>query len=75
MTPMPPNVAIAMLLTSMLLAACSKPQPPEKERPVEPQATQLRDAMQAPLQQAHDAQTKAQEADEAKRQAIDAAGG
>lgn len=75
MTPMLPKFAIAMLLISMLLAACSKPQPPDKERPVEPQATQLRDAMQAPLQQARDAQSKAQAADEAKSKAIDAAGG
>jgi hypothetical protein len=42
--------------TLLLLTACSKPQPPEKEQPPEPKAaqahTQLRDAIQAPLDKA-----------------------
>ena len=56
-----------------LLAGCSRPRPPEKERPVEPQATQLRDAMQAPIEQARKAQEEARAAAEAQRAAIDAA--
>jgi hypothetical protein len=40
----------------LLLAACSRPQPPEKERPVEPRAAQsdaaLTQAIQAPLDKA-----------------------
>ena len=57
----------------VLMAGCSKPKPPEKERPVEPQATQMRDAMQAPVEQARRAQEEAKAAAEAQRAAIDAA--
>lgn len=63
------------MLALALLAGCSKPEPPEKERPVEPQATQLRDAMQAPLEQARAAQAEAKKAADAQRAAIDAAEG
>lgn len=62
--------AMALLV---LVAGCSRPKPPEKERPVEPQATQLRDAMQAPVEQARRAQEEAKAAAEAQRAAIDAA--
>lgn len=55
-----------------LLAGCSKPQPPEKERPVEPQATQLRDAIKAPIDKAKDVEKQVQDAAEAQRAAIDA---
>ncbi len=65
----------AMTVTTLLLVACSKPRPPEKERPVEPQATQLRDAMQAPVEQARQAQEEAREAAQAQQEAIDAATG
>ncbi len=61
----------AMLLLAAL-AACSKPQPPEKERPPVPQATQMRDAIQAPLDKAKNVQAEAQKAAEAQRAAIDA---
>lgn len=74
MRPMLPGLAMVMLMTGALLAGCSKPQPPDKDRPVEPQATQLRDAMQAPVDQAREVQSKASAADEARRKAIDAAG-
>lgn len=62
--------AMALLV---VLAGCSRPKPPEKERPVEPQATQLRDAMQAPIEQARQAQEEAKAAAEAQRAALDAA--
>ncbi|UTA54539.1 hypothetical protein L3D22_01350 [Lysobacter soli] len=55
-----------------LLAGCSKPQPPEKERPVEPQATQLRDAIKAPIDKAKDVEKQVQDAADAQRAAIDA---
>ena len=59
-----------------LLAGCT-PQPPEKERPPEPQAqhTQLRDAIQAPLDRARQVEVDTQKAAEAQREAIDAATG
>ncbi len=55
-----------------LLAGCSRPKPPEKERPVEPQATQLRDAINAPLDKAKNVQKELQEANERERAQIDA---
>ena len=61
--------AMAMLA---LLAGCSKPRPPEKERPVEPQATQLRDAIQAPLDKAKSVEKTLQDAAEQQRAQIDA---
>ncbi|MDR0184303.1 hypothetical protein [Lysobacter arvi] len=57
---------------SVLFAGCSKPQPPEKERPVEPQATQLRDAIDAPLEKARSVDQQMQDAADAQRAAIDA---
>lgn len=58
-----------------LLAACSKPKPPEKERPVEPQATQLRDAIQAPIDKAQQVEDQVRAAADAQRAAIEAAEG
>ena len=75
MTPTLPGLMLAMLLSTALLAGCSKPRPPDKERPVEPQATQMRDAMQAPLKEAREAEAKTHSAEEAQRKAIEAAGG
>jgi len=64
-----------------LLCACSKPQPPEKERPPEPQAesqsrepraTQLRDAIQAPIDKAKSVEQTTLDAAEKQRAEIDA---
>lgn len=66
-----PRLLLGALTVAMLLGGCSKP--PDKERPVEPQATQLRDAMQAPVEQARAAQADAAKAAEAQREAIEAA--
>ena len=63
----------AVLLAS--LAACSKPQPPEKERPPVPKAaraTQMRDAIQAPIDRAKSVEADMQKAADAQRAAIDA---
>jgi len=68
---MGPKLLFAMTLLA-LLAGCSKPKPPEKERPVEPQATQLRDAINAPLDKAKNVQKELQEANERERAQIDA---
>jgi len=63
----------AVLLAA--LSACSKPRPPDKERPVEPQAaqhTQLREAIQAPIKQARNVEADMQKAADAQRAAIEA---
>lgn len=63
----------------LLLAACSPPQPPEKERPPEPQArephTEVRDAIRAPVDKARRVEGEVQRAADDQRAAIDAAGG
>lgn len=60
----------------LLLAGCSKPQPPEKERPVEPQAqSELGRAIQAPLDKAKGVEDQVEQAKEAQDAAIQAAGG
>ena len=63
----------ALLLAA--LAACSKPEPPEKERPPVPQAaqhTQMRDAIRAPIDKARNVEADMQKAADAQRAAIDA---
>ena len=69
--------SLVLLATLLTLCACSKPTPPDPERPVEPQAadTRLRDAMQAPVDKAKAAEADVQRAAAAQRAAIDAAGG
>ena len=65
--------------TLLLLTACSKPQPPEKEQPPEPKAaqahTQLRDAIQAPLDKAKGVEDQLQKDKDTQDAAIEAAGG
>ncbi|HEY1142093.1 MAG TPA: hypothetical protein VGE88_18095 [Lysobacter sp.] len=65
--------------TLLLLTACSKPQPPEKEQPPEPKAaqahTQLRDAIQAPLDKAKGVDDQLQKDKDAQDAAIEAADG
>nr|WP_144816980.1 hypothetical protein [Lysobacter ruishenii] len=63
------------------LSACSRPEPPDKERPPEPQATaparhtELRDAIQAPQDKARAVEGAVEDAAKAQRAAIEAAGG
>lgn len=63
------------LLAMTMLAACNAPTPPPTDRPPEPQATQLRDGIQAPLERASAVEADVQEAADRQRAAIDAAGG
>ena len=67
----------AALFIATLLAACSKPAAPDTERPPEPQAANagLREAIQAPIDRARQADADVQDAAEAQRAAIEAAGG
>ena len=66
------------LLAACALAACSKPEPPEKERPPEPKAaseprhTELRDAIQAPIDKAKSVEKTTLDAAEQQRAEIDA---
>ncbi len=65
-------------MSALLLAciACSKPEPPKKEQPPEPQAhaqaTGLRDAIQAPIDRARMVEPAVLDAAQAQRDAIDA---
>ncbi|MEI2431946.1 MULTISPECIES: hypothetical protein [Lysobacter] len=72
---MKPSLAVIALTCAALLAACSKPQPPEKEHPVDPQATQMRDAIQKPIEKAKAVEGDVQQGAQNTRDAIDAAGG
>lgn len=62
----------AATLALLLSAGCSKPQPPEKERPVDPKATQLRDSIQQPIQKAQAVEADVIEAADKQRDAIEA---
>jgi len=63
------------LIAVAALSAC-KPTPPDPERPPEPQAHgELRDAVQAPVDRARAVEDELQQAAEAQRAAIHAAGG
>jgi hypothetical protein len=47
------NIRVVLPLTALLaLAGCNRPVPPAPDKPPEPQATALRDAMQQPLDKA-----------------------
>jgi PBP1b-binding outer membrane lipoprotein LpoB len=61
---------------ALLLTACSKPEPPKKEQPPEPQAhvhaTELRDAIRAPIERAKAVEPAVLDAAQQQRDAIDA---
>ena len=60
------------LLLLPLLTAC-RPEPPSTERPPEPQATALREAMQQPLERAQAADAAVQQAARARDVALEVA--
>ncbi|MGB3393548.1 MAG: hypothetical protein WA956_06300 [Stenotrophomonas sp.] len=62
------------MLSLLLLAACGKPQLPETERPPEPQAGAMRDAIAQPLEKAQAARTAVEDAGKAEQAALEAAG-
>jgi hypothetical protein len=61
------------LLSLPLLVACKRPEPPSPNRPPDPQATALRDAIQQPLDKAKAVQQATDQAAQQQRAAIDAA--
>lgn len=65
------------VLALAMLAGCRPATPPEKERPPEPQAThtQLRDAIQAPVERARAVEADTLQAAARHREAIEAATG
>jgi hypothetical protein len=58
-----------LVLAGLVLVACSKPEPPEKDRPPSPQATAITQAIQAPIEKAKSAETTVLDA--GKQQAAD----
>jgi hypothetical protein len=67
------------LLACCALAACT-PEPPEKERPPEPQATLSQDAQDTaapedPIERARAVQEELDDADQRQREAIEESGG
>jgi hypothetical protein len=63
----------AVLLLSLACGACSRPpQPPTEQKP-DPQAAQLREAIQRPIDQAKAADKATQDADAKQRAELDAA--
>ena len=56
-------------------AACSPPPKPPTDQPPEPQATQLRDAIQAPQDKAHGVEKTVQDAADRQQAEIEAAEG
>lgn len=75
----PRSIAAAVLLSMLVCAGCSRPQPAETDPPPEPrtaqQATELRDAIQQPLDQAEAVKQATEDAAKAQRAEIDAATG
>lgn len=65
---------VAGLVLLMSAVAACKPEPPPLEQPPEPKAaTELRDAIKRPIDQAKAVEAATQEAAEKQRAAIDAA--
>jgi hypothetical protein len=74
-----PRLAVAALLSFLLsCVACSKPEPPPTDEPPEPQATaasehtELRDAIQAPIDRAKAVEQTVQDAADKQKAEIDA---
>ena len=65
----------AVCVLALCVAACTPPPDTPTDKPTEPRATGLRDAVRAPLDTAEGAQTTVDEAAAKQRQAIEDAGG
>ncbi len=72
--PMPMHAALCAFATATLLAACNKPAPPPTDQPPEPQAqhTELRDAIQQPIDKAKAVEKSVRDAAEKQQADIDA---
>ena len=72
------RIAMRIALALVAFAACSAcapPEPPPTDEPPEPQATQLRDAIQAPIEKAKAVEDQVQDAADQQRAEIEATGG
>lgn len=76
---MPTLPAACALLLILCTAACSRPEPPPTDQPPEPQAgtpeeqhTELRDAIQAPIERAKSVEKTVLDAAEKQQAEIDA---
>jgi len=65
--------ALTVIAAAGLLVACSRPEMPDKDKPVEPQAQALKRSIDAPLARARAAQAAVDAAAKAQDAAIDAA--
>ena len=77
-TPRTPTIAIGMLALLLACSACSKPEPPKKEQPPKPRAehdTQLRDAIQAPIDKAKGVESQVLDAAQQQQADIDSQSG
>ena len=71
-------IRIAALTLLLACTACNKPEPPKKEQPPKPRAehdTQLRDAIQAPIDKAKGVESQVLDAAQQQQADIDAQAG
>jgi hypothetical protein len=69
------RIAFAASAITFSAVACTRPPDPPTDAPPEPQATGLRDAIQAPIDKARAVEDSLQDAADRQRAEIDAAGG
>lgn len=70
------TIRIALPLLAMIaLSACNRPVPPAPDTPPEPQATELRDAIQAPIDRAKAVSDTLQQSADARAADADRASG
>jgi hypothetical protein len=70
------TIVSCALLLALSCAACSRPPPPPPQQPPEPQAhSQLREAIQAPIEKAKAVKDATQDAADRQKAALDAAAG
>ncbi len=76
--PLKPTIVLSLCAALLALGACTKPPPPDPERPPEPKAvggSAAARAIHEPLDRAKAVEDATLQAAEAQRQAIEAAGG
>ena len=70
------NASLGLVLLALSCAACSRPVPPPTEKKPEPQAhTELRDAIQQPIDRARAVDAQVEDAAAKQRAAVDAQSG